>query len=129
MTTSTVHKVTHNINGFGTATHVFFDRHFHLPSMKILPGEYYGSGEDIIVNTVLGSCVSACIWDKKTGMGGMNHFMLPDTDEKDFDLLYDELTINEIDILKKQYKKDKPFLETICVESLIKELVFYNKVI
>ncbi|MFN7353446.1 MAG: chemoreceptor glutamine deamidase CheD [Burkholderiales bacterium] len=84
MTTSTVHKVTHNINGFGTATHVFFDRHFHLPSMKILPGEYYGSGEDIIVNTVLGSCVSACIWDKKTGMGGMNHFMLPDTDEKDF---------------------------------------------
>jgi chemotaxis protein CheD len=30
--------------------------------------------------TVLGSCVSACIRDRKSGVGGMNHFMLPDGD-------------------------------------------------
>lgn len=29
------------------------------------------------VVTVLGSCVSACIWDPVSGIGGMNHFMLP----------------------------------------------------
>jgi chemotaxis protein CheD len=84
MTSLMVPKTTHSVKGFGTATHVFYDRHFDLPSIKILPGEYYGSDEDIIVNTVLGSCVSACIWDKTTNMGGMNHFMLPDTDERDF---------------------------------------------
>jgi chemotaxis protein CheD len=29
--------------------------------------------------TILGSCVSVCIWDKKTKAGGMNHFLLPET--------------------------------------------------
>jgi len=84
MTKSVVNNATHKVSGFGTASHVFYDRHFHLPSMKILPGEYYGSDQDIIVNTVLGSCVSACIWDKTSGLGGMNHFMLPDAEDKDF---------------------------------------------
>lgn len=44
---------------------------------KILPGEYYVTGADEIVMTVLGSCVSACIRDTVFGIGGMNHFMLP----------------------------------------------------
>ncbi len=30
-----------------------------------------------IFRTVLGSCVSVCIWDKHTRCGGMNHFLLP----------------------------------------------------
>ncbi len=30
-----------------------------------------------IFETVLGSCVSVCIWDDLTGAGGMNHFMVP----------------------------------------------------
>ena len=34
--------------------------------------------------TVLGSCVSACIWDKKRGIGGLNHFMLPGKASADF---------------------------------------------
>jgi chemotaxis protein CheD len=44
---------------------------------SILPGEYFVSREPIIVYTVLGSCVSACIRDPLLGIGGMNHFMLP----------------------------------------------------
>jgi chemotaxis protein CheD len=32
----------------------------------------------MVIVTVLGSCVSACIRDRVTGVGGMNHFMLPD---------------------------------------------------
>ena len=31
-----------------------------------------------MIVTVLGSCVSACIRDRVSGIGGMNHFMLPD---------------------------------------------------
>lgn len=45
--------------------------------VKILPGEFYVTGdpEEVLV-TVLGSCVSACIRDPYTQIGGMNHFML-----------------------------------------------------
>jgi len=45
---------------------------------KILPGELYvGCSPDEMVATTLGSCVSACIRDQVSGIGGMNHFMLP----------------------------------------------------
>lgn len=70
-------------SGAGTATHFYFDTSFHHPAAKILPGEYYVSKEEMVLVTVLGSCVSACIWDKTTGIGGMNHFMLPETGEAD----------------------------------------------
>ena len=46
-------------------------------SARVLPGEYYVTRHDEIISTVLGSCVSACIRDPGTGVGGMNHFMLP----------------------------------------------------
>ena len=46
---------------------------------KILPGEFYLTRCDELVGTVLGSCVSACIRDRLLGLGGMNHFLLPDT--------------------------------------------------
>lgn len=32
---------------------------------------------DTMLITVLGSCVSACIYDPVAGIGGMNHFILP----------------------------------------------------
>ena len=47
--------------------------------VKILPGEYYVTTDDEQINTVLGSCVSACVRDRTAGIGGMNHFMLPET--------------------------------------------------
>lgn len=44
---------------------------------KVLPGEFYVSKHDEVISTVLGSCIAACIYDDKLGIGGMNHFMLP----------------------------------------------------
>lgn len=44
---------------------------------KLLPGDFYVTREDEVLDTVLGSCVSACIRNPRTGIGGMNHFMLP----------------------------------------------------
>ncbi|MES2025476.1 MAG: chemoreceptor glutamine deamidase CheD [Pseudomonadota bacterium] len=61
------------------ATNVYYDRTFDRDAAKILPGEYYYTGKDMLIVTVLGSCVSACIRDRVTGVGGMNHFMLPDS--------------------------------------------------
>jgi chemotaxis protein CheD len=60
------------------ATNVYYDRTFDCDAAKILPGEYYYTGKDMLIVTVLGSCVSACIRDRVKGLGGMNHFMLPD---------------------------------------------------
>ena len=55
----------------------YFDREFKVDAIKILPGQYYAAQGDVAIITVLGSCVSACLWDPKLNIGGMNHFMLP----------------------------------------------------
>ncbi len=55
----------------------YFDRHFDREAIKILPGEYFATKSDTLIVTVLGSCVSACIRDRVTGIAGMNHFLLP----------------------------------------------------
>ncbi len=60
------------------ATNRYFDRKFGLEAAKILPGEYFVSNNEALLVTVLGSCVAACIRDVDSGIGGMNHFMLPD---------------------------------------------------
>ncbi len=60
------------------ATNVYYDRTFDRDAAKILPGEYYFTAKDMMIVTVLGSCVSACVRDRVSGVGGMNHFMLPD---------------------------------------------------
>jgi len=52
-----------------------------LYGVRILPGETYATADpkEAIV-TVLASCVSACVRDPATGFGGMNHFMLPESE-------------------------------------------------
>ncbi len=56
-------------------------RRYHNPQgqviAKLLPGDFYVTCQDEVLDTVLGSCVSACIRNPKLGIGGMNHFMLP----------------------------------------------------
>jgi len=56
----------------------FWDPQNACMTVKVLPGEYYVSGEEELLSTVLGSCVAACIHDTRRGIGGMNHFMLPE---------------------------------------------------
>ncbi|MDE2308493.1 MAG: chemoreceptor glutamine deamidase CheD [Xanthomonadaceae bacterium] len=56
----------------------FWDPALNCVSVKVLPGEYYVSAQAEMISTVLGSCVSACIFDRRRRIGGMNHFMLPE---------------------------------------------------
>jgi len=56
----------------------FFDAAAKSWMVKVFPGEFYVTRQlDEVLVTVLGSCVSACIRDPIAGLGGMNHFMLP----------------------------------------------------
>lgn len=57
---------------------LYRDRGFDIDAAKITPGDYFVTGRDMLIVTVLGSCVSACIRDPKLRIGGMNHFMLPE---------------------------------------------------
>jgi chemotaxis protein CheD len=63
------------------ANNRYFDRNFDVEAVKVLPGEYYVTTSEMVLVTVLGSCVSACIRDREKGLGGMNHFMLADSGE------------------------------------------------
>jgi len=62
----------------GTASGAYFERQWSQQAVKILPGQYYVSSDDVVLVTVLGSCVSACVRDTRLNLGGMNHFMLPE---------------------------------------------------
>jgi chemotaxis protein CheD len=65
------------------ANNRYFDRSFQTEAAKILPGEYFVSDQGMLLVTVLGSCVAACVRDVDAGVGGMNHFMLPDDGGRD----------------------------------------------
>lgn len=46
--------------------------------IHVIQGQFHVSdGEDVVLTTILGSCVAACIRDPVLGIGGMNHFLLP----------------------------------------------------
>jgi chemotaxis protein CheD len=56
----------------------FFDNASQSWMVKVFPGEFHVTNRpDEMLVTILGSCVAACIRDPVTGLGGMNHFMLP----------------------------------------------------
>lgn len=54
----------------------YFDPKFKAECINLLPGEFYTTGSEQMIMTILGSCVSACVRDVQSGIGGMNHFLL-----------------------------------------------------
>lgn len=55
----------------------YWDHRFQRHAIKLLPGDFYATNQDEIIVTVLGSCISVCLYDTVIKAGGMNHFMLP----------------------------------------------------
>jgi chemotaxis protein CheD len=82
----------------GEASFFYWDARFQNDAVKILPGEFFVHNEDILLTTTLGSCIAACLWDRNAGVGGMNHFMLPDGagDSGRYGSYAMELLINEM---------------------------------
>jgi len=60
-----------------------WNQNYGVFAARILPGEYYVTINDEGIYTTLGSCISACIRDRMSGIGGMNHFMLPASADAD----------------------------------------------
>jgi len=89
----------------------FWCRYEKIEMVKILPGEFYVTRSNEIITTVLGSCISVCIRDTKLGIGGMNHFMLPENNNKN----NDDWVYNKVDKAAR-YGSD-------AMEQLVNELL------
>jgi chemotaxis protein CheD len=62
-------------------TDVHAGAHVHEKKIHIVQGEQHVDDDPhTVLSTILGSCIAACIWDGKIGLGGMNHFLLPGND-------------------------------------------------
>lgn len=48
-----------------------------LPTVFLQQGRLFFDRRPHLVTTVLGSCVSVCLWDQSKGYGGMTHSVLP----------------------------------------------------
>ena len=90
----------------------WFDTTFKIMAVKVLPGEHYVStaGQEMVV-TVLGSCVAACVWDPRQRIGGMNHFMLPDSGSDvpvDKSMRYGNFAMEELlnDVLRRGARRE-----------------------
>lgn len=54
-----------------------------VTKIHVIQGESLVSADpDVLLTTVLGSCVSACLHDPVARLGGMNHFLLADAGER-----------------------------------------------
>ena len=47
------------------ASNRYYDRTFEVEAVKVLPGEYFASTSNMVLVTVLGSCISACLRDRE----------------------------------------------------------------
>jgi chemotaxis protein CheD len=70
--------------------------------VTVVQGEFFVTSDpDVIITTVLGSCVSVCLFDVAAGIGGMNHFLLVHqgdsaTDDLRYGVNAMELLINKV---------------------------------
>jgi chemotaxis protein CheD len=71
---------------------------FRMDAIMVAQGEYrVAAGPDAVLTTILGSCVAACLWDPETGIGGMNHIVLPDAPDRD--MLRASVGVNAMELL------------------------------
>lgn len=67
-----------------------------LPGVFISQGELFCTATPTIISTVLGSCISVCLWDSKRGIGGMNHFVLPYAKGRARSLRYGDVAVDAL---------------------------------
>ena len=86
MTASLFASVAANANTAGMpAVSRSYSHEYGMQQVRVLPGAYYTTTtKDEMIVTILGSCVAACVRNPRTGYGGMNHFMLPQSDKSDW---------------------------------------------
>lgn len=67
--------------------------HALLPRIYLGPGMLHSTCDPLILTTVLGSCVSVCLIDRRRRVAGMNHFVLPHNGDRPSDPRYGDAAI------------------------------------
>lgn len=81
-------------------TQRYYDQRIGEETVFVLPGYHHVSDEPkISISTLLGSCVSACILDRKKLIGGLNHFLLPETDKTSDDTNFARYGVQAMEVL------------------------------
>ncbi len=76
----------------------------------LLPGEYHVTKKQMSIDTLLGSCVSVCLYNSRNGFAAMNHFLLDrPTDEQTTDIGRYGITSTDQIISTLMSVDDNPF--------------------
>jgi len=68
----------------------------HYRKRYLHPGDIFVTDKKYIIKTILGSCVSIILWDKKNKIGGINHFVLSGVKIKENTSRYGEIAIPKL---------------------------------
>ncbi len=93
-----------------------FDNKLKTDVMTIFAGEWYISKKNEVISTVLGSCISVCLYDITEGVGGMNHFMLPESTTKPTQLFSNESSINKEELSEQSMRYGITAMEVLIAE-------------
>lgn len=74
-----------------------------LEKYFVQPGYIYASQQQVLIHTVLGSCVAVCIWDEQKKYGGMNHYIYPKTEGNARNAQYGDASIPHLIRLMKNF--------------------------
>ena len=68
-----------------------------LRTVYLYPGQVFTASQPLLVSTILGSCIAVCLWDEKTRIAGINHYLLPSGPVRaQTDLRYGNLAIERL---------------------------------
>lgn len=66
----------------------YYDQILDIHLVSVMAGVYrWTRNNDIAFSTTLGSCLSVCAYDEHAGIGGINHFLLPQAPEHEKSVL------------------------------------------
>jgi len=78
----------------------YFDQRISGETVFVLPGYHFIQIDGgVPVSTLLGSCVAACIRDTVSGVGGLNHFLLPEKADAVEDSQSSRYGVNAMEVL------------------------------
>lgn len=114
--------------GGGRRRHL--DKHSGMMIVHVLQGDCYTTADkNETLTTVLGSCIAACIRDPYVGFGGMNHFLLPQSDmafesPMDASLRYGSFAMEQLinDILSHGGQRNRLEVKLFGGGNVVKEL-------
>jgi chemotaxis protein CheD len=66
------------------------------PKVFLAQGELHCAQVPTVITTILGSCVSLCLWDAALRIGGMNHYVLPRSAGSEPSLRYGDVAIETL---------------------------------